>query len=323
MHVVSLSTGKDSVATLLLALETQPRDRVQAVFADTGNEHEAVYEHLAYIEDKLKLQVTRLRRDFKNWWWQRRQYIAEHWAKPAPKKGWPEGVPQATIENVLRVFDRGPTGNPYLDLCIIKGRFPTRTTQFCTQFLKTEPIVEHQLELLEQGWAVWSWQGVRRDESAARANAKEFEALHEDYVAAPVFAYRPIVRWTAQDTIDSHHVCGIEPNPLYKQGMGRVGCMPCINANKDEILEIARRFPQHIDRIEEWEAIAGAASKRGRTTYFPAPEDGRADITGRNIREVVRWSTTARGGRQFGLFRTTEQPAGEQCKSSYGLCEGR
>lgn len=39
-HVVSVSGGKDSTATYLLALEYTGGD-FDAVFADTGNEHEA------------------------------------------------------------------------------------------------------------------------------------------------------------------------------------------------------------------------------------------------------------------------------------------
>ena len=46
IHVVSMSGGKDSTATALLALETQSREDVRFVFADTGNEHSAVYEYL-------------------------------------------------------------------------------------------------------------------------------------------------------------------------------------------------------------------------------------------------------------------------------------
>ena len=42
-HVVSVSGGKDSTATYLLALEQTGGD-FDAVFADTGNEHEATYE---------------------------------------------------------------------------------------------------------------------------------------------------------------------------------------------------------------------------------------------------------------------------------------
>ena len=42
IRCVSVSGGKDSTATLLVALEQYPDD-VIAMFADTGNEHDAVY----------------------------------------------------------------------------------------------------------------------------------------------------------------------------------------------------------------------------------------------------------------------------------------
>lgn len=37
-HVVSVSGGKDSTATALVALELHGRDACRFVFADTGNE---------------------------------------------------------------------------------------------------------------------------------------------------------------------------------------------------------------------------------------------------------------------------------------------
>ncbi|MCZ4150195.1 hypothetical protein BZG21_38055, partial [Escherichia coli] len=52
MNIVSISGGKDSAATLLLALE-QNVSNLLAVFADTGNEHEITYEYVRYLEDKL------------------------------------------------------------------------------------------------------------------------------------------------------------------------------------------------------------------------------------------------------------------------------
>jgi tRNA(Ile)-lysidine synthase TilS/MesJ len=53
IHVVSVSSGKDSDATLLLALHRYGRERVRAVIADTGNEHTLVWEHIAYLEARL------------------------------------------------------------------------------------------------------------------------------------------------------------------------------------------------------------------------------------------------------------------------------
>ena len=66
---------------------------------------------------------------------------------------------------------------------------------------------------------------------------------------AKVLEPAPRLRWTAADCFDAHRIAGLEPNPLYTQGMSRVGCMPCINANKPELQQIGRRFPDHIARI--------------------------------------------------------------------------
>lgn len=65
MHVVSLSGGKDSTATMLLALEQQSRESLRFVFADTGNEHEATYEYVMdYLQAALDIRIDVVRADF-------------------------------------------------------------------------------------------------------------------------------------------------------------------------------------------------------------------------------------------------------------------
>lgn len=311
IHLVSMSGGKDSTATALYALETVEHRSIRFVFADTGNEHELTYEYLEYLEQRLGIFIERLRRDFTEEWEHRRQWLKSD----APRIGQANRPPrtESQIARVLSVFEKGPTGNPYLDLCIIKGRFPSRRAQFCPQFLKTEPLTELALEIIDRGADLWSWQGVRREESQARRNAREFEE-----VGGGLFIHRPIVRWKASDTFDAMRAYGIKPNPLYSLGMERVGCMPCINARKSEISEIAKRFPSHIDRIREWEEICAVSSWRQDASFFPSPADNRGELMGRGIDDVVVWSRTSRGGRQFDLIDAL--PAAE-CSSSYGLCE--
>ena len=212
-----------------------------------------------------------------------------------------------------------PTGNPFLDLCLWKGRFPSSKAQFCTQELKRDMAVGFQMDLVDHGYRVISWQGVRRDESENRKNAKRMERI-----GPGLWAFRPIVEWTAVQVFARHASHDIAPNPLYMQGMSRVGCMPCINAKKAELREIAKRFPEHIDRIERWEVMVGQASKRGFSTMMPATatatgKDQREIFAGANIRSRVEWSRTARGGKQIDLF-ADEPPAA--CASAYGLCDG-
>lgn len=310
LRVVSISGGKDSTACALLALERFPAAEVRLVFADTGNEHELTLEYVqSYLPQVLGVPVHTVRATFDEEIAGKAAFVAEKW--PAM------GVSASKVERALRALK--PTGNPYLDLCIWKGRFPSRKAQFCTQQLKTMPLGLWQLGLVEAGFAVESWQGVRRDESQNRRNALEREEL-----GGGITIYRPIVDWTAQQTVDYVRSKGLQLNPLYSMGMNRVGCMPCINARKDEILEISRRFPGHIDRIEHWEFLVKEASKRDGATFFAAANQGDGltvaqAVEQANIRAVVEWAKTARGGKQYDLLRVQDETLA--CSSAYGLCE--
>ena len=317
LHVVSVSGGKDSAATAILALETMPRESLRFVSVDTGNEHEQTLEYVAYMARHLGITITTLPpRDFSRELAGKREYVVKHW----PRKG----ATQADIDRAVAALQ--PTGNPFLDLCIWKGRFPSRMAQFCTEQLKTMPLTEWQMDLIDRGEceAVWSWQGVRIDESQARRNRLEcpvnpaFSKFFE-VTGGGLFVYRPVLRWTAADVFEAHRIAGLEPNPLYRQGMNRVGCMPCINAGKDEVLEISKRFPHHIERIAHWEQCVSMASRTRGASFFADP-DRDAHLNKRGIYNVVAWSKTQRGGQNVDWIRATEEPAA--CASSYGLCDG-
>ncbi len=313
IHCVSISGGKDSAATAILALETMPRESLRFIFCDTGNEHESTYDYVAYMGDHLGIQIDTLRAEFSEQIARQREYILNKW----PGKG----VPLENCERAAKAMV--PTGNPFLDLCIWKGRFPSRRAQFCTEQLKTLPATEYQLGLIDDGLceAVYSWQGVRLDESYSRKTRLQGTGAcvkSLDNRGGGIWNYRPILRWTAFDVFEAADCYGLKPNPLYLQGMTRVGCMPCINAGKDEILEISKRFPGHIDRIEYWEHAVAMASKRMVASFFPDP-DRDAHLNKRGIRNVVEWSKTQRGGQLMDFIRINEEP--KACESAYGLCE--
>jgi 3'-phosphoadenosine 5'-phosphosulfate sulfotransferase (PAPS reductase)/FAD synthetase len=80
-----MSGGKDSLATALVALETQPRAQVRFAFADTGNEHESTPEYIEYLQVALGIEVVTLRADFSAEVIRFREYVRDHW----PRKGVP------------------------------------------------------------------------------------------------------------------------------------------------------------------------------------------------------------------------------------------
>lgn len=307
-NIVSVSGGKDSTALLLLAIERQT-ENLQAVFADTGHEHQQTYEYVNYLSEKV-FPIRWVKADFTAQIARKREYVATKWRE--------EGVPEQRVLEAIEALQ--PTGNPFLDLCLWKGRFPSTKARFCSEELKRNPIIEQvQLPLLEKGDEIYSWQGVRADESLARRDLPELSAE-----GGGLFNYRPILKWTAQDCFDMHRKHGIKHNPLYEQAMGRVGCMPCIHSRKNELLEISKRFPEEVERVAKWERMVAKASKRGMSTFFAAvQEDPMAagkEISFENfgIWRMVEWSKTSRGGKQYDFLRIEEGPS---CSSVYGLCE--
>jgi 3'-phosphoadenosine 5'-phosphosulfate sulfotransferase (PAPS reductase)/FAD synthetase len=305
-HLVNVSGGKDSTATYLLAIESGRPFR--AVFADTGNEHELTYEYVERLHERTGgPRVEVVRADFSRELAQHKAYLLREWPR--------QGIAPAIVAEAAALHE--PCGNPFLDLCISKGRFPSRMAQFCTSSLKEIPITTQVVgPMLRQG-PVLQWLGIRAEESPHRARQPRFNH-HE----SGSMLWRPIFHWDVAAVWRQHRKHGLEPNPLYALGMGRVGCMPCINCRKAELRTIAERFPEHIERIARWEAVVSAASKRGASTFFPAIKDPteteRKQGHGR-IHDLVQWSRTSHGGRQYALF--FDDQTGSGCSSDLGLCE--
>ena len=85
-HFVSISGGKDSTAVACLAVERMNRRgggnlTTRVLFADTGNEHPATTEHVAYLGDKLGIQIETVRANFDHDFTVRRENIRADWSR--------------------------------------------------------------------------------------------------------------------------------------------------------------------------------------------------------------------------------------------------
>lgn len=174
-NVVSVSGGKDSTALLLLAIGMEVPN-LQAVFADTGHEHQQTYDYVRYLADATGVPIRWVKADFSQQIARKRIYVAENWAA--------DGVPADRIERAKEFLQ--PTGIPFLDLCLWKGRFPSTRARFCSEELKRNPLIEQvMLPLLDGNNMVLSWQGVRADESENRRWLPECDEVGGGAVQLP------------------------------------------------------------------------------------------------------------------------------------------
>ena len=190
----------------------------------------------------------------------------------------------------------------------IKKRPPSRLTQFCTHMLKLAPQRRWMRETfgsggIFEGQAFRRYAGVRRDESLKRKDSPIEQ--WDDWFDCELCM--PIADWTKQMCFDYCKAHGEEVNPLYKLGFNRVGCAPCVNSSKADILNWSLRRPEMIDKIRRFE------QRTGYTFFVPVRRDGVLN----RIDEVLAWARTERGGKKELPPIMFERQA---CESKYGLC---
>ncbi len=326
---LGVSGGKDSTACYLLFHELGYE--FHPIFADTGNEHPDTVKHALTLHERVPggppVEVAKASFSAEVFA-RRRENLARTWSQPHRiRAGKQRGeimppFPQDVIDAALEVLH--PTGNQFLDMMLLHGMNPTRNSQFCTLELKLQPVQEQFIDpWIEAGFDILSASGVRADESFRRKDLPFHEKnyLYDDH-EPDAFIYRPILDWTAQDCFAMHRRHGVEPNPLYLKGMSRVGCLPCIHAGQAELVEIHKRFPEQLDRIEAWERAAAKVNRwaqyNGRSEFisFIGPRNfgGKTREMLNSTKDYVEW--IGENKQQYEL--EDEAPF---CSSTYGLCE--
>lgn len=174
--------------------------------------------------------------------------------------GWEHDITYAYVDYIDRELIGGnlirlksDKYNGFEDLAIKRGRVPSTKARFCTQELKLFPVMKFY-DTLRDEYEIHSYVGIRADESFSRSKMKEVN-FDLDYFG--VWIHRPLLKWKAEDVFAIMKKHNVEPNPLYKMGMKRVGCMPCIMSNHKDMREIVKRFPDVVDRIRELEQKIG------------------------------------------------------------------
>lgn len=223
-------------------------------------------------------------------------YVDTGWEHP-----WTDEYVRETIPRHLGVDVRIITPPLQMaELILHKGMFPGRLCRFCTSNLKILPLIDYF-----GGEVVVNAVGVRAAESIARSKLGEREQLEW------CETWRPLIHWSEQDVIDLHRRHGMPPNPLYTYGASRVGCWPCIFARKAEVRLVADLTPWRIDEIRRLEAqvqkaAAARYAEKGETFeslgYSPPTFFRRGKSNFQSIDEVVEWSRTSHGGRQYEMF---------------------
>ncbi len=195
------------------------------------------------------------------------------------------------------------------DLIYKKNYMPTVHQRFCTEELKINPLKEYVKKFR---YPFELFNGVRAEESLSRRNLTEevFDEFMQCWVK------RPLLSWTSVDVFNYLRDNEVIINPLYKKGMKRVGCGPCIMISLKELAVLKETHPERIDEIREIEAVT-------KQQFFQSnfiPERFRTSKSSRgNARASIDDVTKYLDSKEK-YFEISEQVE-HSCMSYYGLCE--
>jgi len=191
---------------------------------------------------------------------------------------------------------------PELDMqSLIKHKriFPSRRIRYCTELLKVKPVKKH---FSLPDYDIVMCTGERSEESPSRAKKPNFSK--DEWMGCHVWL--PIKEWTWQQVFDIAKRHGVRPNPLYLKGYKRVGCYPCIFANKPDYKAFSDD-PASKDRVNQ---IRNLEKELNLPWVQLLRESGNVE----GIDALLEWATN---GFQEDIFDTDNF----SCSSHYKLCE--
>lgn len=268
VYLASVSGGKDSTAMCLHLRELGIEYR--AIHFDTGWEHA---ETVRYVREVLPRHIGPI------------EIVSRE-----PKLGEREEAWAQELEAMLGFR------SPFVRYVLQRGMFPSRARRYCTQELKVFCVRNVVKAVHAADQLPVNVVGIRAAESYARSKLPEREIS----TSLDCMVWRPLLRWSERQVIDIHKRHNVPPNPLYLRGLLRVGCWPCVQANKKEIRALDAGRIQVIERLEE---LCGLLAQERGAPNANAPgmfqRMTRDPVTGERpcipIREHVAWSRTLHG----------------------------
>ena len=297
-YIASVSGGKDSAAMCLHLKEQGIEHR--RVFFDTGWEHPELYR---YLREDLPEAIGPI----------------EWITAPIPE------LDEEREKLALKYEERLGHRSAMIRWIFYKGLFPSRLRRWCTEKLKMNAL-KHYMRSNDFDLPV-SVVGIRADESQYRATLPEREISP----SLDCMVWRPLLTWSRQDVIDIHTRHQLRPCPLYLNGADRVGCWPCIFSRKSEVRYFAETDKERVAILRDLEKDVQAIAARRIEQILESGEEiknpnlepptffgDKANKRMATLDEMIRWSKTTHGGKQFAMFREDEIEPG--CMS-WGLCD--
>ena len=286
--IVQFSGGKDSQACLIWAVKKYGKERITAVFCDTGWEHKATYEHIDDICKTLGVNLIVLR-------------------NPKYKDFVDMSIKKTRFPSTTRRFCTSELKIvPMIDYILSQDE----------NFIIIQGIRGAESEKRSKLEAECSY--FKEYFSDEVKNLYHKKAVKEWCKTHDASVLRPIFHWTAQQVIDYILESGQRPNPLYERGFSRVGCFPCIMCRKRE-LQLISKDEWAGERLIEAEQKMREETSKG-SSFFPPnyiPKRFCANGIFPTVREVFKYVN--RNDVEEDIFEPDE---GYSCMSLYhGLCE--
>lgn len=301
VFVVGISGGKDSTALMLYMLFESgiPQENIRVTFCDTGNEDTFTYRYIDMLSEIFPIER-----------------IVPVWPKTgeeitlytlAKKKG---RFPSTMARFCTQYLKIKPSQNYIRSLLssgynVISVNGVRKAEAHSNNNRGSVSVFEFDID-----YACWIWRPIL-DWGLQDVWGIQKKYLDINRIISIIENDEMMSSENKDVLIGRMSKHGIPRNPLYDMGALRVGCFPCINSRKAEIRAMDKYRPERINIIDGWENSVTGNVVNQTVSFFHAntvPEQYRSktittssgeEMKVPTIRDVVEWSKTAYGGKQF------------------------